>query len=156
LHGVWGSAADDVWAVGGSGLILHRDASGWSRVPSGSDDTLLDVAGSARDDVWAVGANGSVLHFDGRAWSTRTRLMGTLTGVWVAGPSEAWISAFPGLYQFDGNAWTSAGGLAHRHLRGIHGVGGALWAAALEGLLERDGPGGWFTRGETGGNAVWT
>src|ERR687887_2323503 len=63
LNSVWGSARDDVWAVGHFGTILHWDGSAWSASLSGipTDDAhnFYGVWGSARDDVWAVGLCGT-------------------------------------------------------------------------------------------------
>ncbi len=77
LWGVWGSAADDVWTVGGDlsdplPLLLHFDGTQWSEpvaTPTSDARVLFKIWGSAADDVWAVGADGLALHFDGAAWS---------------------------------------------------------------------------------------
>jgi hypothetical protein len=61
LFKVWGRG-DEVWVVGGNGLILHRTGQGpLEVVPSGTTETLFTVAG--RDDtVLAVGgSNAGVL-----------------------------------------------------------------------------------------------
>jgi hypothetical protein len=38
LLAVWGSASDDVFAVGEGGLILHYDGASWSAMASGVTD----------------------------------------------------------------------------------------------------------------------
>lgn len=45
LFKVWGTGANDIWAVGGDGLILHKTASGWAVVPNERKDTLFTVSG---------------------------------------------------------------------------------------------------------------
>ncbi len=78
LNEVWGSAADDVWVVGGNALeagsiaLLHYDGRAWSSVLPPTRSALYGVWGFARDDVWAVGGGGVILHFDGRAWAPVT------------------------------------------------------------------------------------
>lgn len=75
LRGVWGSAPDDVWAVGphgavyvrtgnapGPATLAHWDGHGWSASGSCPTKDLSAVWGSGPDDVWAVGAGGLVLH----------------------------------------------------------------------------------------------
>ena len=39
LHGVWGTSASDVWAVGYNGTILHYNGTSWSSVSSGTPST---------------------------------------------------------------------------------------------------------------------
>jgi len=69
LYGVWGSAADDIYAVGANGCIVHFDGVAWSAQASPTAQTLRAVWGSGYDDVYAVGDAGTVLHFDGDAWT---------------------------------------------------------------------------------------
>src|SRR5919198_4792663 len=69
LNSVWGSARDDVWAVGLFGTILHWDGTAWSASSSGTPNHLLGVWGSASTDVWAVGGGGTILHWDGTGWA---------------------------------------------------------------------------------------
>src|SRR2546425_907034 len=62
LHGIWGTAANDVWAVGEGGAILHFDGSHWSQSVSPTARILRSAWGSSSGDVWAVGDSGTVLH----------------------------------------------------------------------------------------------
>jgi erythromycin esterase-like protein len=88
LSGVAAVAANDVWAVGGSGsqagirqtLIEHWDGAQWQIVPSPNPsaqyNTLYSVSAVAGSDVWAVGydANPSqvtqtlIEHWNGTQW----------------------------------------------------------------------------------------
>ena len=65
---VWGSGANNVFAVGTRGEILRFNGTTWSTMTSGTSTNLFGVWGAASDDVYAVGANGVILHFDGTAW----------------------------------------------------------------------------------------
>ena len=64
-----GSAADDVFAVGARGTILHWDGKEWSSMDSGSETFLTGVWGTGPHDVYATGSGGTVLRWDGRAWT---------------------------------------------------------------------------------------
>ncbi|NOU29803.1 MAG: hypothetical protein HOO96_18010 [Polyangiaceae bacterium] len=44
---VWGSAANDVWIVGGAGSVFHFDGTRWSTQTSGVRYDLISVAGSS-------------------------------------------------------------------------------------------------------------
>ena len=78
VFGVWGTAPDDVYAVGGigarSGFIWHYDGQDWSNLPLPADMPklpntatagLFKVAGTGHGDVWVVGNRGTVLHRSG-------------------------------------------------------------------------------------------
>jgi hypothetical protein len=118
LMSVGGTSAEDVWAVGADRsrgpLVLHRDASGWSRVPTGESHELWWVHALAPDDAWMVGAGGTALHWDGEGF-TRTLTPGraghTVFGVWAAAPDDVWaVGGVAGrsgfLWHWDGEAWT--------------------------------------------------
>ena len=105
--GVWGAAADDVFAVGQQGKIAHYDGSSWSSQASGTSSELLDVWGAASDDVFAVGEGGTILHYDGKAWSPMasgtTRRLGA---VWGSAPDEVLAAGASGaLLHYDGARW---------------------------------------------------
>lgn len=99
LEGIWGSGANDVWAVGQNGTIRHASgpAGTWSIVASPTTNDLHAIWGSGPNDVWAVGDAGTVLHFDGKAWARATIGLAPgdvptrLLGVWGSGPDDVWI-----------------------------------------------------------------
>ena len=70
LHGVWGTSASDVWAVGyvgaNGGVILHYNGTIWSSISSGTAQNLSGVWGTSASNVWAVGFNGTILHYNER------------------------------------------------------------------------------------------
>lgn len=81
IYGVWGSAANDVWAVGGDedapdtgGTVWRFDGATWTRqdlsgVRAAGLPLLFKVWGRAADDVYAVGRLGVILHWDGTRWT---------------------------------------------------------------------------------------
>ena len=121
FRSVWGSAADNVWAVGfptwteAGSEIWHWNGSAWSRTQSVADTQLYAVYGSGPSDVWTVGAKGKALHFDGQKWSpVALPTTNDLDGVWASGPDDAWAvgSALPVGYQgvilhWDGASWSN-------------------------------------------------
>jgi len=106
LYGVWGTAPDDVWAVGGmpvgvagdKDVILHYDGSTWEPMPltDGPGVALFKVWGSGRDDVYIVGQRGTILHWDGSGWTPQdggvTGMLFTVSG---NGPDDVWIVGGP-------------------------------------------------------------
>jgi hypothetical protein len=109
LHGVWGSAGDDVLAVGDQGTILRFDGKSWTKMTSPTTADLLAVFGTAGTRVFAVGESGTVLQYDGNAWSSLGPVSGgeDLRGVW-ADSSGVWVVGDGGaIYRHDGTGWTS-------------------------------------------------
>ncbi len=119
LWGVWGSAVDDVWAVGGDAftgppVLVHFEGDSWHSVDVPPLDreakALFKVWGTAADDVHAVGDAGVILHFDGTAWTQSPSGTGNdLISLWGTGADD--IVAVGGrangtLARFDGAAWT--------------------------------------------------
>ena len=58
---LWGSSANDIWAVGQSGTALHFDGSAWSPKKTGANEGLTGVWGTG-SQVWVVGQRGAILH----------------------------------------------------------------------------------------------
>ena len=114
FHSIWGSASDDVFAVGviadlsGSvdGYIAHFDGTAWTpmAVPEDIDGvSLASVWGAGPNDVYAVGVvhdpgqgyfGGVVLHYDGHQWS---RILfdpyQSFRHVWGRSATEVYVTA---------------------------------------------------------------
>lgn len=79
LKGIWGSAADNIWAVGEGGIILHWDGASWDRQSSGVMDSLEGLGGLDASHVWAVAgsinpksggpSNSGILKWNGSSWN---------------------------------------------------------------------------------------
>jgi hypothetical protein len=110
---VWGSSANDVWAVGSQGTILHWDGSAWTSTPSGTKQTLFAVKGTGPGDVWAVSSREIVLHSTGFAggvatWTKAPPVAPTyapyspqvwneslVLSIWARGPGDVWLGGEP-------------------------------------------------------------
>jgi len=108
LSGVWGSASNDVWAVGGQGLIVHWDGTRWVTVPSGTTESLYAASGTASDDVWAAGPQ-AMLHRDGTSWSPSPGFVPDLTdwgstGLAAISRDDALIATY-GCQRWAGASW---------------------------------------------------
>ena len=95
LFKVWGTAADDLHAVGDNGVVLHWDGSAWTQTPTSITDDLISLWGTGPAEIVAVGgrSTGVVARWDGASW-TGQRLPSTpaLNGIWM-GPDGAAIVA---------------------------------------------------------------
>jgi len=79
LNGIWGTAANDVYAVGYGGTILHYDGSNWTRMTSGTTAMLSAIWGTSSTNLFAVGFEhgtftGKILRYNGTSWSTMATL----------------------------------------------------------------------------------
>ncbi len=163
LRAVSGSAANDVWAVGDNGLILHFDGTAWRAVPSGVNERLTGVWAASPTQAWVSGTNNALLRWDGDKWSSAGQpaaitWASSVTG-WVdksASPAQTtvWFTdASTPIRVFDGewmreklpqesftftSAWADSTGL--------------LWAVGSDGAFARIAGLGWEVLG-TGSTA---
>jgi hypothetical protein len=115
LLSVWGTATDDIWAVGadardGTGpMVLHYDGSTWDRVDTGqTEGSLWWVFGFEGGPVYMGGENGLMLRYAGSAFEVMTTpTSDTVFGIWGANPSDVW--AVGGLPSSTGFAWRLRG-----------------------------------------------
>lgn len=144
LRSVWARRADDVWAVGDQGTILHFDGARWSASASAATEDLFGVWAAGANDVWAVGGSGDpaqpigvVLHFDGAGWSVRERGLPRLDTVWGAAPNDVWFAGVRGaLHHWDGTRITAVGSGTTLDLVDLTGNGaGRVWAVGASGVI---------------------
>jgi hypothetical protein len=98
LTAVWGTAPDDIWAVGDR-ITLHFNGTAWTAVrPEAARlETLYGVWGSGSTSVWAVGTYGTILYFDGNDWRAESApgeshllaVGGNENDVWAVGSDGA-------------------------------------------------------------------
>jgi hypothetical protein len=125
LISVDGTAANDVWAVGGDcygihPLLEHWNGGAWTIVPGpqppgGNWATLYGVEAISSSNVWAVGYAGSetplMEHFNGQSWSIVSVPGGGYLGALAAtGPNDVWAvgggNSGPVVEHFNGSQWS--------------------------------------------------
>lgn len=121
LLSVTGTAADDVWTVGGdvgSGpAVLHYDGADWSRVDVGGSGDLW-WAWPSSEGVWMVGAGGRARLHDpatGEGVEHTVEEGVVLFGVWGAAADDVWTVGADAdfaadgarMFHWDGAAWTA-------------------------------------------------
>lgn len=150
LWTVWGSSADNAWAAGESGALVHYTGGTWKAELSPTKSPLYALWGSAANDIYAVGDRATVLHYDGTAWSPMT-ISGSTTGigalyaVWGSSKDDVWMVGAGGVIL------RKSGGTLSRVqtpneaayqvlLKGVWGTGGTVFAVGAAGsLLKYDG-----------------
>ena len=138
MRGIWGSAHDDIYAVGDSGTILHFDGDTWSELESGTTAGLYGVWGSSPTDVYAVGETGTVLHYDGIAWSEMaTGTTAGLLGVWGSSATDVYAVGETGtILHYDGVSWSAVESGTDVDLYGVWGSSGTnVYAVGGQGTI---------------------
>jgi hypothetical protein len=80
VYAIWGSANNDVWAVGRkinqgllSAFLMHFDGARWADATpvnvQALSSVLYNIYGTSKSDIW-VGGDEYVLHYDGTAWNS--------------------------------------------------------------------------------------
>jgi hypothetical protein len=129
VESLWGSGANDVFAVGptrdnvfteqqgtGTGTrkgtcsgVMHWDGQSWSTMPfSVTDKCLHAVWGNEPGSFFAVGEAGVIVHWDGNAWATMSSGSTVdLSSVWGSGRADVYAVGKAGtILRFDGARWT--------------------------------------------------
>jgi|GEM_PF-1456441 len=136
LRDVWGTAPNNVWAVGLIGKIMRWDGVTWEEFPSPTFEALETIWGTGPNDIFAAGSGGTLIHFDGVEWSLiASNTTENLKDVFALDASHIWAVGAQGTIMFfDGLGWNQqvitpkvdAEGNETPWLDELHGV----WAAA--------------------------
>lgn len=140
---VWGTATDDLIAVGADGRIASYDGRAWSSEESGTSRALRAVDGVPGGDVFAVGEGGTAMHGRWGAWSVQDLCdVDCLNGVWGRSSDDVFaVGASDGggvVLRYDGQGW-------QRHHVTEEGALNAIWGMA-QGPLYAVGDGGLILR----------
>ncbi|MEM9493398.1 MAG: hypothetical protein AAGC55_29895, partial [Myxococcota bacterium] len=151
LWGVWGSAPDNLWAVGGRGVaedqatLLHYDGTEWTlavlpEIERARVYAFFKVFGTSADNVYVVGQRGVVLHWNGIEW--QELLVGAsddLVSIWGTGPDR--LVAVGGrangiVSTWNGSEWRTE---SLAPLPGLNGIWmkepGVAYAVGIQGTL---------------------
>ena len=138
LPSIWGSDANNVWAVSDFGVIVKWDGVGWSQQATPTTKNLLAVWGTDAKNVWAVGLAGTILKWDGKVWTAQ--LSGTtvsLSGVWGTDANNVWAVGDGGVsLKWNGTAWSAQASGTLSYLRGVFGIDTSnVWAVGANGVI---------------------
>lgn len=90
---VWGASQDDVWVVGGRGVVLHGNAADGFELARAEDDGILFTVHGDGDGVAIVGGenSGVVLRSDGEGFSEVTPPSAPLLQGVCSGGGTTWV-----------------------------------------------------------------
>lgn len=148
IYGMWGSAKDDIYAVGAEGTLVHWNGGGWTvqAAVSGGKADLRGIYGANASHVWLVGWAGTMAAFSGTGWKAIPMLSGAvnLNGVYGAalpsGNYDVWAASASGLFRVVDNGGNP--GLQKYNpspfgnFLGIHGADAShVWAVGMYGTI---------------------
>lgn len=90
---VHGTSETDVWIAGDQGLLRHFDGTQWTDEGPTASSTFTRVFAHPSGEVWVTGTGGVLRKraTGQQAWQEPARATAkNLSGLWVAGPDEAW------------------------------------------------------------------
>lgn len=148
LWSVFSVSANEAWAVGDSGTILHMTGGQWQPMVSQTPASLYALWGTDANNVFAVGDRATVLRWDGTRWTQlavndNTGMMlkpSGLYGIWGSSKNDAWIVGADGvILKWDGSTVTRvANGAMTTLLRSVWGSGpSSVYAAGAAGTILR-------------------
>ena len=133
-------SSSDIWAVAGSGQILHYNGTSWLLNQDVGAENLYGIAMVSATDGWAVGASGKIYHYNGATWSEFTDTgttswnsiaMVSVTSGWIVGSGGAILS-------YNGTSWSSSTSPTASALNDIEIVAASdLWAVGDTGVIIR-------------------
>jgi len=162
LAGIWGRAADDIWAAGyhdydeDTAVLYHFDGAAWTDVAppdlpgltcvSGDADRV--VAGAMFHTGWENHGPAQILEYDGTSWSAQViegwygidleDIIWTGGGDWTSGGPSVAVGTNGALLRREADAWRSLNGPTNIGLSAISGApGGDVFAVGGTGLVLR-------------------
>jgi len=142
----WAAAAEQtVYAVGNNGLIMRRDVTSWSIMPSGTTRNIRTVSAWSASDVWAAGDARTVLRLVNGAWAPAPELPSAVTdcaGTYVRGPRDVFVNCFENgfgwaTFRWDGTGWSRFETESRQRYWSFFPIGTVLYAVGEEGMVMR-------------------
>jgi hypothetical protein len=159
---IWGSAKDDLYAIGLFGMpILHYDGLLWSQVTE-PREWMTSIWGTGPNDVWVGGElspngdTGLVWRFDGSSWIDMAFPGPSVRTIWGSGPDDVWVVASVAwctteVWHWDGAVWSSVPNANVLPTADHSGAPAAAWGSGTDQWVV--GFGGTLSHGQ---NGTWT
>jgi len=140
-----GSARDDVWVGGTTGMTEHWNGSQWTAYPTPVTDTIVSLWSLDKSHAWAASTAGDVLAWDGTQWTKLTNLNTDVADIHGCSANDNWVinntKGNPILHHYDGSTWqdSNPGVLYFSNPRIWCASAGDVWLVG-PGVLRRQGP----------------
>ncbi|MEW8015084.1 MAG: hypothetical protein AB2807_09955 [Candidatus Sedimenticola endophacoides] len=64
LHKIWGTSAENVYAMGSNGFLMHFDGNNWTQLSTKITKDIYDMTGYEAGHLFTVGAGGDIYEFN--------------------------------------------------------------------------------------------
>jgi hypothetical protein len=153
IFGLWGSAPDDLWAVGagddGHGIVWRYDGTAWRDVDMAPElpSLVLKVHGQRTDDVWISCAGGVTLHWDGAAVTRMpTGITSSLFSIVTTPDAVIAVGGYQGqgqIVEYGAAGWTAQPSLIPVAWRGVAAGADRVFAVGESGAVGERTAAGW-------------
>ena len=98
-------------AAGEGGTLVHHTMEGWTRVDSGTEDTLTGILPCGQDCLWAWNGGAAwytstIRHWDGTTWTEKKAgVPDSVLGL-VGDPERPWLTTSDAVYELTEEGWT--------------------------------------------------
>ena len=153
LQGVQYVSADEAWAVGGSGKILHYSNNQWTEYQDLGTQTIYALSMISTSSGWAVGDSGKFYRYNGTNWTETQDLNNfAIRTIKMVSESEGWAAGVSGqIYRYNGTSWsqfTDTGNQTWYSLDMVSSSDG--WVAGNGGRIYRYNGSSWSQFTDTG------
>lgn len=158
LRGVSALSADDAWAVGDNGTIVHYNGTAWVTVSSPVTSRLNSIHMLSSTLGWAVGVGGKIIRYNGTQWVTESFSEDNeLNSIFMVSPIDGWaVGAAGKILHYNGTNWVEfadTGGMEWYDVGFISPTDG--WLVGNQGLIYHWNGISWSLNADTGGT-VWS
>lgn len=139
LYAVWGTSAQDIWAVGDAGTAMHFDGQNWSLQDPGTGANLNGVWTGSAGNAVVVGDGGIILRWNGSTFTKETSpTTNHLNSVWGSSSSDIYAVGDSGtILHSNGGSWvTQPSNAGTNNLARVFGSGAQnVWAVGQAGTV---------------------
>ncbi len=105
LNAVWGASANDVYAIGDSGLILHYDGFVWNKINTGITENFYGMIGFSASEIYIVSPV-SVYKYDGNTLSIFYNNPGGFApAIWGSSGNDLFVQNGGFMMHYNGSQW---------------------------------------------------
>jgi len=106
-------SANDIWAAGDDGAIVHYDGQTWSNVPFPTTHWISGIGMASADEGYAVGQYGKIFRWNGSAWteigSPATFMMRAVDAMPRGDETIGWaVGDYGQILWLESGSWTEA------------------------------------------------
>jgi hypothetical protein len=144
---IWGRDAQDVYAAGDFGKVIHYDGISWKPMDTGIDSIINVIRGDADGNIYTAGQGGIIMKYDGDSWSEMYSddsyyffdlLVRSSTTIFAVG-REGYV------FKYDGESWRRMPRVTGYDLLDIWGFrSDELFVAGRNGTIIFYNGDGWF------------